>query len=166
MRRKVFMLALVSAVAGCGGGGYQWTGASGGGRGLPEVSMRASASAVVPPGRDAPEALALRAFVPGPDGWSEVAGARCGVTGGDYFRAEVVTPVRLVVPDLGPDAPPLRADCASGTTRGAAIVYPAFSWPAEGRPGPAQRVWWGGGWWWGLQKSGPMRYPDLAVGMR
>ena len=103
---------------------------------------------------------------PGPDGWQEAAGAQCSVTGGDYFRAQVVTPVRLVLPDLGPDAPVVAAECVSGTARGRAAVAPNFSWPAETHASPPQRAWWGGGWWYGFQKSGPMRYPDLAVGMR
>ena len=93
-------------------------------------------------------------------------GARCRVTGAPYFGATVVTPVRLTLPDLGPDAPVLRADCEQGTLRGAAEVAPAFSWPEEGRPSAPQRIWWGGGWWWGFQKTGPMRYPDLAVALR
>jgi hypothetical protein len=167
MRRIGLVAGLALGLAGCGGGaGYQWGGAQGGGRGLPEVQMSASQAVVVPPGRDAQEALALRAFVPGPEGWQEAGGARCRVTGGDYFRADVVAPVRLVLPDLGPDAPVLRADCAAGTARGAAAVAPFFPWPAEGWASPPQRAWWGGGWWYGFQKSGPLRYPDLAVGMR
>jgi hypothetical protein len=158
-------LALV--LAGCGGGsGYQWGSPHGGGKGLPEARMSASQSMVVPPGRGAEEALALRTFVAGPEGWDEVQGARCTVTGGDYFRAQVVTPVRLVLPDLGPDAPVLRADCESGTLRGTAAVSPAYPWPPETLASPPARAWWGGGWWYGYQKSGPMRYPDLAVGMR
>ena len=82
-----------------------------------------------------------------------------------YFDATVVTPVRLTLPDLGPDAPILRAECENGAQRGQAAVAPSFSWPVEGRPSAGQRVWWGGGWWWGFQKTGPMRYPDLAVPM-
>lgn len=158
-------LAVGVALAGCGGGGYQIGGPQGGGRGLPAARMVASPGMVVPPGRGAGEALALRAFVPGPDGWQEVTGARCDVTGGEYLGARVVTPVRLVLPDLGPDAPPLTAECTSGTMRGAATVAPSYPWPPETRPSPPQRVWWGGGWWYGFQKSGPLRYPDLAVGM-
>ena len=126
-------LALV--LAGCGGGsGYQWGAPHGGGKGLPQVRMSASQAMIVPPGRDGELALALRAFVPGPDGWQEAAGAQCSVTGGDYFRAQVVTPVRLVLPDLGPDAPVIAAECVSGTARGRAAVAPNFSWPAEATP--------------------------------
>ena len=167
MGRIGFATGLALVLAGCGGGaGYQWGAPQGGGRDLPAARMSNSQSVVVPPGRDGDRALALRSFVPGPDGWQEIDGARCRVTGGDYLSADVVTPVRLVLPDLGPDAPPLRADCETGTARGAAVVEPFFPWPPETRPSPPQRIWWGGGWWWGFQKSGPMRYPDLAVGMR
>jgi hypothetical protein len=167
MRRIGLAAALGLALAGCGGGSdYQWGAPYGGGRGLPQVRMSASQGVVVPPGRDGEEALALRAFVPGPDGWQEVDGARCRVTGGDYFRTQVVTPVRLVLPDLGPDAPVLSAECEAGNARGAAAVAPAYRWPADRHASPPERAWWGGGWWYGFQKSGPMRYPDLAVGMR
>ena len=94
-------------------------------------------------------------------------GHRCAVPGErGIFRADVVTPARLRVQDLGPDAPVLRADCTSGTLKGAAAVAPAFGWPVEGRPAAVHRIWWGGGWWWGFQKTGPLRYPDLAVSMR
>jgi hypothetical protein len=167
MRRIGLAAGLALALAGCGGGsGYQWGAPHGGGRGLPEVRMSASQAVVVPPGRDGDEALALRAFVPGPDGWQEAAGAQCSVTGGAYFRTRVVTPVRLVLPDLGPDAPVLSAECEAGTARGRAAVAPHYPWPAETRASPLARAWWGGGWWYGFQESGPMRYPDLAVGMR
>jgi hypothetical protein len=165
MRGIGLLAALV--LAACGGvTDYPWQGPTGGGRGLPEVAMRSSGDVVVPPGRGQPPALAVRAFVPSPDGWQEVQGARCRVTGGEYFSAEIVTPVRIIVPDLGPDAPPIRADCAGDGVTGAALVAPIYGWPAEGRPSAPQRIWWGGGWWWGFQKTGPMRYPDLAVGMR
>ena len=112
--------------------------------------------------------VAVRAFVPdaaGTEGWQEVAGARCRVTGGDYYRADLVTPARLVIPDLGPDAPVLVATCENGAASGRSAVAPAYGWRNPGVPSPGNRVWWGGGWWWGMQKSGPMRYPDLSVGM-
>jgi hypothetical protein len=156
-------ILLVTALAGC----YGQDRVSGGGAGLPQVAMRPNPAAIVPPGRRS-TGLAVRTFVPAEgtdDGWNEVAGARCRVTGGDFFHADVVTPVRLVVQDLGPDAPPLHAECSSGTLAGADAVAPGFSWPEETRPGAARRVWWGGGWWWGYQKTGPMHYPDLAVGL-
>lgn len=159
-------MVLALAVAGCAGEAYDWHAVEGGGAGLPQVAMRSSRDVVVPPGRGPLEGLALRTFVPAADGWNEVTGALCRVTGGDFFRVDVVTPVRLTLPDLGPDAPVLRADCTSGALRGQAAVAPIFSWPEEGRPSAVQRIWWGGGWWWGFEKTGPMRYPDLAVALR
>ena len=113
-------------------------------------------------------ALAVRTFVPGdgPGGWDEVEGVTCRVEGAPYFGATVVTPVRLTLPDLGPDAPVLAGLLRARGLRGQAAVAPAFSWPAEGRPSAPVRIWWGGGWWWGFQKTGPMRYPDLAVALR
>lgn len=170
MRRIGFALALL--LAGCGGGaGYQFGAPHGGGKDLPYVALQGSQAIPVPPGRDGRVALALRTFVPagpqadGTSGWTEVKGATCRVTGGDYFAATVPTPVRLTLPDLGPDAPPLRAECTLGTRTGTDTVAPVFSWPAEGRPQPSTRAWWGGGWWWGYQKTGPLLYPDLAVGL-
>jgi hypothetical protein len=154
-------LAATLVLAGCVGYGG---GTTGGGRGLPEVAMTAQADWIVPPGRGR-SALAVRAFVPGPDGWDEVAGARCRVAGAPFFRADLVTPARLVLPDLGPDAPVLVADCAAGEARGRDTVPPAFAWQRTGGTW-AQRVNFGGGWWRGFEASGPMRYPDLAIGMR
>ena len=158
-RMRLVGIVLMMALAGCA-----TERVAGGGQGLPQVAMRNNSSEVVPPGR-ASLGLAVRTFVPADDGWSEVTGARCRVTGGHYFAAELVTPARLIVQDLGPDAPPLQAECASGTLRGADAVAPAFGWPEEGRPSAVHRFWWGGGWWWGYQRTGPMRYPDLAVAL-
>jgi hypothetical protein len=160
-------LAALAALAGCAGIDDR---VRGGGGGLPEVTMNPRTVFVVPPGRWR-TGLALRTFVPGADGsWQEVVGARCRVVGGEYYRAEVVTPVRIVLPDLGPDAPPLTATCstlaAGGTISGTATVAPVYGWPEEGRPDAVRRAAWGGGWWWGYQKTGPMAYPDLAVAMR
>jgi hypothetical protein len=160
MRLNGFVLVLL-ALGACTGGDR----ASGGGAGLQEVSMRNNSDVVVPPGRGT-LALAVRSFVPAGEDWNEVTGATCQVTGGAYFSATVVTPVRLTVQDLGPDAPPLTAECTSGTLRGADQVLPAFGWPEETRPGAPQRIWHGRGWWWGFQKTGPMHYPDLAVALR
>jgi hypothetical protein len=81
---------------------------------------------------------------------------------GAAFEVVVATPARVVIPDLGPDAPALRADCAAGTLRGAATVAPVFAWAAGGG-NPPQRVAWGLGWTYGFAKVGPMRYPDIAV---
>jgi hypothetical protein len=162
--RWVFVLAL--ALAGCAGGEYDRI--YGGGAGLPAVATRSNTADVVPPGRGR-LGLAVRTFVADPAadrGWREVTGARCRITGGDFYRAELVTPARLVVPDLGPDAPVLVADCATGTASGRAAVAPGYGWRNPGVPSAGNRVWWGGGWWWGMQRTGPMRYPDLAVALR
>ena len=162
MGRWIGMAALV-LLAGCASIDNR---VSGGGRGLPEVTMKARTDYVVPPGRWN-TGLAVRAFVPGADGgWQEVTGARCQVTAGEFYRAELVTPVRLVLPDLGPDAPDLIAVCGTGAVTGSAAVAPVFGWPEETRPDAVRRFAWGGGWWWGYQRTGPMAYPDLAVAMR
>jgi hypothetical protein len=159
-------VALVAlALAGCGGGAYDWRSVAGGGAGLPQVAMAPTGETVVPPGRGAREALAVRTFTATPDGWAEVAGATCVVTAAPFLRATLVTPARLVLPDLGPDAPSLRAECETPTAWGSDTVAPVFAWPVEGRPQPAERAWWGGGWWWGFQKTGPLAYPDLAIGL-
>jgi hypothetical protein len=163
---RIGILVAALALAGCGGGAYDWRDVRGGGSGLPQVSMSPSGEQVVPPGRGSLEGLAVRSFVPGPEGWNEVSGARCTIKGADLLTATLVTPARLTLPDLGPDAPVLVAACEAGERRGTAAVAPDFSWPVEGRPQPTERAWWGGGWWWGYQKTGPLRYPDLAVGLR
>jgi hypothetical protein len=165
---RAIAMGLALGLAGCGGQAYDWREVEGGGSGLPAAAMRASSEVVVPPTRGPLEALAVRTFVPGdgPGGWDQVEGATCQVTGAPYFDATVVTPVRLTLPDLGPDAPALEATCTHGTLGGRAAVAPVFSWPAEGRPSAPARIWWGGGWWWGFQKTGPMRYPDLAIALR
>ncbi len=162
--RGIGIALLALALAGCGGA-YDWRTVAGGGAGLPQVAMGPTGEAVVPPGRGAWRSLAVRTFESTPAGWSEVTGARCVVTGDPFFRANVTTPTRLVLPDLGPDAPALRAECETPTASGADVVGPVFSWPTDGRPQPATRMWWGGGWWWGFQKTGPLHYPDIAVGL-
>ena len=162
MRRAALLLAL--ALAGCGGGVYQW-GPAGGGRGLPEVAMASDPAWIVPPGRSR-AALAVRTFVPAEGGWAEVTGARCEVRGAPFFHAAVTTPARLILPDLGPDAPALVAVCGTGALEGRDAVPPVYAWPAEGRASAPARAWWGGGWWRGFETTGPMRYPDLAVALR
>jgi hypothetical protein len=165
---RAIWIGLALGLTGCGGQAYDWHTMDGGGAGLPVAAMRASSEVVVPPTRGPLKTLAVRTFVPGngPEGWNEVEGVTCRVEGAPYFSATVVTPVRLALPDLGPDAPALQASCEQGALRGQAAVAPAFSWPEEGRPSAPTRIWWGGGWWWGFQKTGPLRYPDLAVALR
>jgi hypothetical protein len=166
MRGTLTLVALAAlALAGCGGGAYDWRAVAGGGAGLPQVAMAPTFETVTPPGRGAWRGLAVRTFTGSPDGWTEVAGARCVVRGAPFFEAALVTPSRLVLPDLGPDAPTLRATCETPAAMGTDAVAPVFAWPAEGRPGALSRMWWGGGWWFGLQKTGPLSYPDLAVAL-
>lgn len=155
---KLTGFAILLLVAGCA------LGPSGGGRGLGEVTMMRATGEFVPPARRY-VALAVRSFERDPAAeWREVAGAACSVTAGVY-AATLVTPSRLVLPDLGPDAPNIVANCRLGTLQGQDAVGPDYPWPADTKPDAFQRIGYGG-WWRGYQKSGPMRYPDLAVGLQ
>jgi len=154
---RLIGLAMVLAAAGCA------VGPAGGGRGLDEVTTMRATGDFVPPARRY-LGFAVRSFEPDPEAeWREVTGATCLVSGGAY-RATLVTPARVIMPDLGPDAPPLTAECTLGARSGADAVAPIYPWPPDTRPDALQRIWWGG-WWRGYEKSGPMRYPDLAVGL-
>ncbi len=159
-----WMMAAAFALAGCAGGEVAGFGPAvvGGGRGLPATRAEARPDLMTPPGRRE-LGLAVRTFAAAPDGTApaEIAGATCRITAG-AFTAELVTPGRLVIPDLGPDAPAIRADCAGGTLRGAGAVAPAFAWASNGG-NPPQRVAWGLGWTYGFEKVGPLRYPNLGV---
>jgi len=159
-----WMMAATLALAGCAGGDLAGFGPGvvGGGRGLPATRAEARPDLMTPPGRR-DLGLAVRSFAAAEDGSApvEIAGAACRITAG-AFSAALVTPGRLVIPDLGPDAPPVRADCQSGELRGAGAVAPAFAW-AGGGGNPAQRILWGLGWTYGYEKQGPMRYPNLGV---
>jgi hypothetical protein len=150
--RWIGILAL--ALAGCGG-------VYGGGAGLPEVTARLDTAYVAPP-RRGDIGVAVRSFLPAGDSLAETRGARCAVTAGAY-RAAVATPARVVLPDLGPDAPLVRADCVGASAQGSLAVAPYYPWPPDVKPSAPQRIWWGAGWWRGYQKSGPMRYPDLNL---
>ncbi len=160
------MAAAGLALAGCAGGDFVGYGpaVTGGGGGLPATRAVGREDMITPPGRR-DLGLAVRSYAFATDGAPvEVAGAMCRITAGS-FEAALVTPGRLVIPDLGPDAPAVTADCVAGSLRGAASVAPVFGWAASGG-NPPQRVVWGLGWSFGGVKSGPMRYPDLGVGMR
>lgn len=155
--------AAFAALAGCAGGEVAGFGpaVTGGGRGLPATRAEARPDLMTPPGRR-DLSLAVRTFTVGADGSRvEVAGATCSITGGT-LRAAVATPARLIVPDLGPDAPAIRADCAAGDLVGAAAAPPVFAWARSGGSAP-QRVAWGLGWTYGFEKVGPMGYPELPV---
>jgi hypothetical protein len=161
--RAIVTGALIVALAGCGFGPGGAT--TGGGRGLPEVRAMATDVKWLPPGRE-PTGFAVRSFAPGPDGdLVEVAGANCVVTA-DVYRAEIVTPTRVILPDLGADAPAVRTDCRLGDgLAGAVVGEPQFRWDRTGG-NPAERLVWRGGQWWGGPQSGPMRYPDMLVPLR
>lgn len=161
--RGWWIAAAALALAGCAGGDIAGFGPAvvGGGRGLPATRAEARPDLMTPPGRRE-LALAVRSFTAGPDGTqAEIAGASCRITAG-AFEAALVTPGRLIIPDLGPDAPPVRADCVAGELRGAGAVAPAFSWSGGGG-NPPQRVAWGLGWTYGYEAMGPVRYPNLGV---
>jgi hypothetical protein len=163
LRGIALLLAAGLALGGCAAGGVAGyaPGIVGGGGGLPATRAVGRSDQVTPPGRR-DLGLAVRAVAVETDGTPvQVAGATCRITSGT-LEATIVTPGRLVIPDLGPDAQPVRADCTAGTLAGAATAAPGFFWPAEGG-NPPQRVSWGLGWTYGFQKVGPMRYPDLVV---
>jgi hypothetical protein len=163
-RLAVLGAALVTAA--CAGGrpaGY-YPPTQGGGRGLPETRAVARADFIVPPGRrDIGMAVRAYALDPRTNAVVELDGAVCAVEAGP-FRATLATPGRLIMQDLGPDAPPVTATCSGGGLRGSGGVQPDWTW-AEGGGNTAQRFSWGGGWWYGGWRSGPVRYPDLAVTM-
>lgn len=157
------MAAAALALAGCAEGELVGYGPAvvGGGRGLPVTRAEARPDLMTPPGRR-DLALAVRSFAAGPDGaQDEIAGATCRISAG-AFSAALVTPGRLIIPDLGPDAPAIRADCDLGDLRGAGAVAPVFSW-SRGGGNPPQRVAWGLGWTYGYEAMGPTGYPNLGV---
>lgn len=160
---RLLMIGLVLVLGGCAEGGLMGYSreVTGGGRGLPATRMAQNDTLIVPAGRG-DVGFAVRSFTAGPDGdLGEVAGVTCEFAGGG-LAARVVTPARLVLPDLGFDAPTLSATCASATSRGAAVVPPVFAW-ANGGGNPVQRAVWGGGGAPGGAEAGPLRYPNVDV---
>lgn len=149
------------ALSGCAGGdiaGYSPALTTGG---LPVTRAVARQDVVTPPGRR-DLVVPVRTFATETDGDRvEVKGAVCKITAG-AFEVAMATPGRLSIPDLGPDAPAIRADCVAGTLIGAALAPPVFSWPSQGG-NPPQRMVWGLGWTFGYQKQGPLSYPNLQV---
>lgn len=149
------------ALAGCAGGdiaGYSPSLSTGG---LPVTRAVARQDVVTPPGRR-DLLVPVRTFAARTDGGRvEIEGAVCKITAGS-FEVAMATPGRLSIPDLGPDAPAIRADCVAGGLAGAAIAPPVFSWPSAGG-NPPQRALWGLGWTYGYQKQGPLGYPALQV---
>jgi hypothetical protein len=160
---RVMVAAAALALAGCAGGAlFEYdVRVPGGGAGLPETRAVARADRVVPPGRRE-LGLAVRTFVADASGTPvEVAGSRCSIRAGD-FRAALTTPGRLIIEDLGPDAPVIVADCGDGVMSGTGSAPPDFTWEQNGG-NSFDRFVWGGGGWWGGYKTGPMRYPDIDV---
>jgi hypothetical protein len=162
---RVAILAAALVLGGCAGGEVAGFGPKvrGGGWGLPATRAAAPPDAITPPGRRE-LGLAVRTFAFETDGSRvEIGGASCRIEAG-ALRATMATPGRLVIPDLGPDAPVVRAECTAGTLAGAAAVAPDFAW-IPGGGNPPQRVVWGMGWSFGFEKVGPVRYPDLGVAL-
>jgi hypothetical protein len=101
----------------------------------------------------------------------EVVGATCTVTSSIY-STEIVTPVRLVVPNFGPQSPELSFACRAGALRGAGRARIVTRWsgppPYWGPPGPWGYPGWGGWGGWGWYGPGwPISdYPDVRVIMR
>lgn len=127
--------------------------------------MKVSTGEFAPPARGYSE-VTVRSLVSGTEAdWLETVGARCVASAGPY-AAVLTTPARLAVPDLGPDALQVSVECTQGALAGRALSGPVYRWPAGGKPGPLSRIAYGGGWWYGYQKSGPLRYPDINVGLR
>jgi hypothetical protein len=162
--RHAWILAAALGLAGCAMGGVAGyrPPVVGGGAGLPVTVARASTDVVTPPGRGM-LGLAVRSYQRTATGEPAELPATCAIEAG-AFEAQMVTPGRLVIPDLGPDAPAITAVCTAGPLAGRNSVAPAFRWASTGGM-PPERVAWGLGWWWGGTKSGPMRYPDLDVGL-
>lgn len=161
MRMMAAAAALV--LTGCAGGAlFEYdVRVPGGGAGLPETRAVARADRVVAPGRRE-LGLAVRTFVTDASGAPvEVTGSRCTVRAGD-FRAALATPGRLIIEDLGPDAPLIVADCSDGVMAGTGTSAPNFSWE-QGGGNSFDRFVWGGGGWRGGYRTGPMRYPDIDV---
>jgi hypothetical protein len=128
---------------------------------LPETRAVARADRVVVPGRRE-LGLGVRTFVTDASGAPvEVSGSRCTVRAGDFLRA-LATPGRLMIEDLGPDAPVIVADCSDGVMAGTGTAAPNFAWE-QGGGNSFDRFVWGGGGWWGGYRTGPMRYPDIDV---
>jgi hypothetical protein len=156
--RKTLLAAVGLVLAGCASG------------------VPVSRQVVVPGGQfqavQGEAGLLVRTFVEDPAGERrEVVGAACDIVS-SLYRASVVTPSRLVVPNFGAQSPLLTADCRADGLSGSGSVrivtrwqqppggywgYPGF-WGPWGWDGP-----WGG---W----SGPgypvSDYPNLFVLLR
>jgi hypothetical protein len=162
--KRILILLAGLALGGCamgGAAGFRQP-VTGGGGGLPATMARASTAVVTPPGRGL-AGLAVRTYTRDAAGAVTEVPATCTISAG-AFGARMATPGRLVIPDLGPDAPAVTALCSAPGLAGQNSVEPAYRWARTGGT-PPERVLWGNGWWWGGFKTGPMRYPDLDVGL-
>jgi hypothetical protein len=103
----------------------------------------------------------------------ELVGARCTALS-SLYKAEFVTPNRLVVPNFGPQSPEITVTCAAGELSGRATARIVTHWEGPPYPGwgwgPGWGPAWGAGWdpWypgWGWYGSRfPVSdYPDLLV---
>ena len=113
-------------------------------------------------------AFVVRTFLPEEAGERrEVVGARCAIVS-SLYKAELVTPSRLVVPNFGPQSPEITADCVAGELAGSGTARIVTSW----RDAPG---YWGSPWgfyrpyawgWYGGPGYPVSDYPDLRVVMR
>jgi hypothetical protein len=110
----------------------------------------------------------------------EVVGASCTALS-SLFKAEFVSPSRLVVPNFGPQSPEITVSCSAGGLQGSATTkiltrwdgppyYPGWSpgWGPAWAPGwgPGWGADWGAGWGWPAPGYPVSEYPDLLVTLR
>lgn len=115
----------------------------------------------------------VRAFLPPEaDQRREVIGAKCELVS-SLYRAEVITPSQVVVPNFGAQSPELAVTCRTADGKGSGSSRIVTRWqqapglygdPFWGGPwGPGWGGPWGGPWGW----SGPgypvSSYPDVDV---
>ena len=110
---------------------------------------------------------------------AETTGVAC-VAESPWSRASFASPARVLLPDFGPQSPPVSVTCRSGAGSGSAVARPQAAWEGGlgGWPAVGMSVgtgtnsgvgvgvgWWGGG---GAGASGGtpvVRYPDVRVVM-
>ena len=111
--------------------------------------------------------LVVRTFLPPVEGArQEVLGARCAVVS-SLYRAELVTPSRLLVPNFGPQSPEITFDCRAGALAGSGTVRIATYWrDAPGFGGYGFYRPWGPWGWYGGAGYPVSQYPDVAIELR
>lgn len=113
----------------------------------------------------------VRSFLPSEgDERREVIGARCQVVT-SLYRADLVTPAQVVVPNFGPQSPEVTVSCRTPDAAGSGSTHIVTRW--QQAPGFWGDPFWGGPWggpWgpgWGPGGWGPSypvsSYPDVAV---